>query len=971
MQQRRHIYGMERLWMLIICLIVLASAVPGIGHTQATDDGTGKDGSALDFRAVWVSTVLNLDYPSAGTTDAAALKAQADEILDSAAAMGCNAVILQVRPCADALYASAYFPWSRYLTGEAGTAPDDGFDPLQYWLLEAHERGLELHAWINPYRITKNTGSDRVSELSELPEGHPARENPGWVIAHGGDFYFDPGLPQVRGLIVDAAVEIVENYNVDGIHLDDYFYPATDFADAGTYEALAEEGQSLDDWRRENVNALIKALDEALHAANPDISFGASPFGIWANASTDPAGSATAGGEAYTQHYADTRLWVQEEWLDYIAPQIYWEFGHKAADYQTLVDWWADTVRGTDVKLYIGHAVYRIGDQSQSSAWQSPEQLRRQLIYNLGVPEVDGSIFFRWGSFTDDIAKTLDEVLRINAAYITDMTPEKGQYELGIHRPERDITTTLDAYYVGGSSDTGMTLLVNGEPVYDRSASGFWGTLVELEYGENVITVCQDDTTQTRIITRIEAQDKLSVGSSYAITYAYPLRDTYLPAGSDVTLTCTAPIGAVVKVKVGDANYRMQPTQRISPDASQYVLTDYTLTLPLDEELDGQCLVYTMTAGAHISRVQAGMIAAAPDPAGTIARVTAPAVYTYPEATTRGGPSGELCAGMVDRITEISGSWVKLGIGQWVQTDGIDLEQGSAGLSGGTWTVGEDGIERLHFPGNGSAYAVYDDAERILHLRLSPTLPAEIGIPAGSLFSVFNVSDVDLRMRYSLHLRDDAELGGFWVEADDSGVTLCCRPKKEASDGDQPLDGIAVVVDAGHGGAESGALGLLGKEYPEKAVNLQTALLLKDKLEALGADVTLTRTEDVTMSLEERVQVSRRVKPDLFISVHANSMSENVDCGNTRGFGVYYYAPVSAEAAASVYASLCNSLEDRDIGLHQENFYVCRTAWAPAILLEAAFMPNPRDFESLKDAESREAFAEAAAEAVASWFKRK
>ena len=207
---------------ILSILLVLTMMLPAAYAAQPAQDG---------MRGVWVSTVYNIDYPSAQGLSADQLKSEADTTLDHIAAMGLNTVFLQVRPSADAIYPSSLFPWSRYISGTAGQAPDQDFDVLAYWVSAAHSRGLQLHAWINPYRITK----DGQTEYDALPDSSPAKQHPEWVVEYEGNYYFDPGLPAVQQLVVDGVAGIARNYDVDGIHLDDYFYPGTDFADAATY----------------------------------------------------------------------------------------------------------------------------------------------------------------------------------------------------------------------------------------------------------------------------------------------------------------------------------------------------------------------------------------------------------------------------------------------------------------------------------------------------------------------------------------------------------------------------------------------------------------------------------------------------------------------------------------------------------------------------------------------------------------
>lgn len=381
----------KRIFAALLCAALALSgcAAPTGGEAVGPRESTARS----DMKAVWVSSVYNLDYPTQPTADSATLKKEADKVLANAVEMGMNTVFLQVRPTADAFYPSEIFPWSAWLTGNQATAPKNQFDPLEYWIDQAHALGLELHAWINPYRVTRSG----QKEFDALSDKSPAKQHPEWVVKHtaGGqdNYYLDPGIPEVRELVIKGAEEIVRNYDVDGIHLDDYFYPDDDFADAATFETYGRGFTDLGDWRRDNVNLLVKELDSRLHAIKPGLSYGISPSGIWRDKKNDSLGSATtAGYESYVASYADSRKWVKEGWIDYICPQVYWPIGHRTSDYSTIVKWWADTVRGTGVKLYIGMADYQAGE----AGWNGVQALREQLALNKTVPEVSGEAHFRY-----------------------------------------------------------------------------------------------------------------------------------------------------------------------------------------------------------------------------------------------------------------------------------------------------------------------------------------------------------------------------------------------------------------------------------------------------------------------------------------------------------------------------------------------------------------------------------------------
>jgi uncharacterized lipoprotein YddW (UPF0748 family) len=347
----------------------------------------GDGGERRQMRGAWLTTVRNIDWPSEPGLSAEEQKAELDAYLDDASAMGLNAAFLHVRPTADAVYASDLEPWARYLTGEQGGDP--GYDPLEYAVAGAHERGLELHAWFNPYRV-----GFQDPDVENLAEDHPARENPEWLVDYGVEAYLDPGNPEVREWVTRVILDVVERYDVDGVHFDDFFYPypkeGEEFDDDASWEEHGDGFEDREDWRRDNVNQLIAGVHEGIEATKPWVSFGISPFGIWRNDSTDPSGSASSGLQSYDAQHADTRAWIQEGTVDYVAPQLYWERGFETADYEVLADWWAQEVEGTGVDLYIGQAAYRVGEDG----WTGEDALSTQLDYSGELPQVDGDVYF-------------------------------------------------------------------------------------------------------------------------------------------------------------------------------------------------------------------------------------------------------------------------------------------------------------------------------------------------------------------------------------------------------------------------------------------------------------------------------------------------------------------------------------------------------------------------------------------------
>ena len=364
------------------------------------------------FRGVWVATVENIDFSTHGNV--ASFKKDFITMVNNLKSIHATAIIFQVRPMNDAFYPSKYNPYSKFMTGREGVG-FRGFDPLKFMIAECHKRGIEFHAWLNPYRVMHKVKTSKKAALKTLSDRNYAKQHPELVLDVPGNdgnrlLILDPGRPEVRAFLLATVQELIMNYNVDAIHFDDYFYPyeGTGNTDLATYRRYNPQKLSLENWRRNNVNLMVKSVSTLIRTVNRmqkrKIQFGISPFGIWANKKQIPSGSLTGGSQSYFKQYADTRLWVKSGWLDYIAPQLYWTFGHNTAPYAHLTDWWAVTVRGTKTKLYIGHSVARLGENRE---WSNSKEIYNQLRYNTMVPEVRGSIFYSYSKIFSPINPTM------------------------------------------------------------------------------------------------------------------------------------------------------------------------------------------------------------------------------------------------------------------------------------------------------------------------------------------------------------------------------------------------------------------------------------------------------------------------------------------------------------------------------------------------------------------------------------
>ena len=360
---------------LALALSMLLSSMASLGPVKAQDS---------EVRAAWISTVFNIDWPSkASYGNSEKQKQEYISLLDRLKNVGINTVMIQVRPESDAFYKSNISPWSRFLTGKQGNDP--GYDPLQFILEESHKRGMKVHAWLNPYRASI------YDDISSTSPSNPINTHRDWVIKYQGKWYYDPGKPEVTKYISDVVAEIVENYQVDGIHFDDYFYPGPGFPDSNTFNQYGSG--SIDNWRRANINNMVKTIRDRIKSINSNVVFGISPAGIWRNYSNDSNGSRTSGGESYNKQYADTRYWIKNGLVDYVVPQVYWRIGHPKADYATLVKWWSDQVRGTGVDLYIGQGIYKHG-QDEYNGENVAAEIKSQINLNRKYKDIKGSVFF-------------------------------------------------------------------------------------------------------------------------------------------------------------------------------------------------------------------------------------------------------------------------------------------------------------------------------------------------------------------------------------------------------------------------------------------------------------------------------------------------------------------------------------------------------------------------------------------------
>jgi uncharacterized lipoprotein YddW (UPF0748 family) len=377
------------------------------------------DSVIVEFRGVWVATTKMIDYPSKRYLTSNQLKEEFITMLEMHKENGMNAIIFQIRPAADAFYNSQYEPWSEWLTGVQGKAPDPYFDPLEFMIDETHKLGMEFHAWFNPFR------SVATIEYADICSNHISKTKPEWHFTYGINKYLDPGIPEVREYVTKIISDVVTRYEIDGVHFDDYYYPYPEkdssnviisIPDYNTFVKYKGNFTDIKDWRRNNMDLFVKMVHDSIKSIKPEVIFGVSPPGVWRNKGYDPEGSNTLGLACYDYLYADILNWLKNDWIDYVAPQIYWYIGNKSADFAHLVDWWSS--HNYDKDLYIGIGAYNIDKTGVKAKWSNASEVPNQIRLARKNPNVKGFVFYKTQTFREN-PLGLNDSLKNNLFFIS------------------------------------------------------------------------------------------------------------------------------------------------------------------------------------------------------------------------------------------------------------------------------------------------------------------------------------------------------------------------------------------------------------------------------------------------------------------------------------------------------------------------------------------------------------------------
>lgn len=928
-----------------------------------------------EINGVWIASVGNIDFPSKKGLSAKQMKKELDEIVDNVKKLGMNTIIFQVRPASDALYKSEIFPVSEYIAEKQGNPLPEDFDPLSYIIERAHQKGLFLHAWINPYRITTGTKASPRHDLSALAKNNPARLNPQWTVPYAdGKLYYNPGLPEVRQLVISGVMEIVKNYDVDGIHFDDYFYPYpvenAVFDDSAAHEQYGKS-KTIDAFRRDSVNTLIKDVYTAVKKEKPKVLFGVSPFGIWANSSTNKAGSDTRGFESYTRQFADSYTWVKNEWLDYISPQIYWSMEYSPARFDILCDWWSGVVKGTKVKFVPGHGAYKAGDKAQiavDSSWSQPDEILRQISYAKHKNGYSGSLFYGYRNIKANVQNLYDNLSSYyNSKSPVVFFPAKG---IILANAYDEKTTDKENIHLFGAAPPKEALLLNGKKT-DTDKYGFFSVFLPLLKGENTFIFKSGQTSLTHRITRIPAAETKLLNKESI----FPKGEGVYYDEDNIWVSVSAEKESVVTAKIWKkttpffymgggiygANLKLPKDYGKNPSLERVYIT---------AQKDGK----TETAAGGVIRTCFEKTLSAVVAVKTADAVTAFGIETEDDSVL-------FPKGTADDIIAEDSGYAVFSCGYFVKKE--DLAFSLCDEKTKYPLVNNVGKGEITDAGNKTVFSLdmsiqvpfflheSKDGVKLVLCHTKNEGEAKINISQNIMFNGVTQAGEDGGTSYFLRYAKGAVFSGYkaWYENGRLVAEFYHPPAKGPQK--SPLAGTVIALDPGHGG-NRGAVGPFWHYGPiEDDLNLDMAYHVKESLESMGAAVYMTRTKPGTLhSVKDVAEMYRNVFPHLALSIHFNSMNRNINGLFCMGSMAFYNTSFSKAAAEYILESLQKNAGRPIMKPQKASFAVICPKEFPSLLLELGFMNNISEYGWFLEKANRIKTADAVAKGICIYFER-
>ena len=771
---------------------------------------------ASEVRGVWIASVYNIDYPSKTDLSADALKAELDAILATCEKNKLNTIFFQVRPSCDALYNSSIFPVSSYIS-TSGTLP---FDPLDYLVTAAHEKNIFVHAWVNPLRVSMK------NDLSALPENSPARQHPEWVVPYAdGKLYFNAGLPEVRQLVVDGVREIVAGYDVDGIVFDDYFYPYPAnnadgtpgvFDDADAYSKYGGDYDNIADWRRSNINTLVRSVYETVKATDKDCLFGVSPFGIWQNDDGKNGGSATNGFEGYESLYCDALAWADGGYVDYLSPQIYWQFSSSASAYDILVRWWNTKLDNTGVDLYVSHAAYRYEDGN----WTDPaNELTEQVSFARSEISYKGSVFYGYDEINRNINGASDDLLSAYTNEIIYPAIQSNGSSVEISSPDNGATMSEDTTYVIGVSDPAYPLYLDGEKV-GRTKSGYFSLMLDLQKGKNDFVFTQNGTEYVYTLyyktgTTTAEAEKPTILDSVQIIGVYP-SNTLTTSGTSQWISCIAPVNSQVTVSLDGKTATLDPTETPSVTYTEngYIGVVYGGMIELPEVSEeevrtaGKATISVSHANGTASAQTADIRVLGENGKLAVKVISDYAELKFTETSSYYNDYTVQSVGMTDYVVSQKNGFYKLRMGGYIAESFVEETTDyptelTRIRKAEVKNAGANTEFRISTEDRPAYYGNMDDGNFIVTFyNIDANTAPEVTIGPNPLFTACEVIRLpeSNRVRYSFTLADERNFYGFDLHYEDGVTVVTCRnPQSLDLSREKPLTGVNIVLDAGHG----------------------------------------------------------------------------------------------------------------------------------------------------------------------------
>lgn len=969
---------------------------PSDSMTQETTQNptTGLPDPDSEVRGMWIATVTNINFPSKQGLSAAKLRAELDDIIATAVSANLNAIYFQVRPSADALYKSDIFPTSAYLTGKQGSAVDGDFDVLAYLLEKAHEKNILVHAWVNPLRVTTGTAAKPNTDVGALAENHPARKNPDWVIAYDdGKLYFDAGRPQVRELIAAGVKEIVSKYDVDGVIFDDYFYPyptsitvngqstTAPFADSQTFAQFGGAFSSLGDWRRDNINKMVEGCYKAIKEADPDCLFGIAPFGIWQNNDGNNGGSDTKGLSSYSAIYCDSLAWIKGGYIDYIAPQIYWQFSTEVARYDVLVRWWNSKLEGTNVDLLICHGVYRYDED-----WKNPEgEIKKQIEFARSEKHYRGSIMYGYKQIKENSHGLADELREAYKKEIVYTASVSNGQALMLSSPGGGSTVNSKKTYIIGASDPTYPLFYEGQPV-GRTKSGYFSLYTDLNEGKNTLEFLYNGETVKHVIyCSLPGGQAYQTMSSYAIKNPYPSSEVMQAQGSSLDVSCTAPSGSTVVATLNGTRITLSP-QINPPSNSKYMAETYKGTFTLPAAPSGSItnigkVSFKAVKGSESATATGAEILVMGEGAAFPVEV----IGDYTELKTDTGSwfyedYTPQAAGMRDLAVQKINGFYKLRMGGYVAVDSVRLldagTMNTAAQISGAYMTSDAKTTKIYIKTGENVPLSGDVQDENFVLRVFNVALDNVPVPDTAANPLIVSSEVSGDMEngcavYAFKLVSPDNFYGFEFFYENGYSVVSLRNPQSLSDANAPLSGKVIIVDAGHGGTDTGATGPLGigeNAVNEADLNLTIARMTAEKLSALGAQVIMTRDEDVFVTLDARMKMLNEICPDLSVSIHQNSMTFDNDITKIRGTIGLYFAKSGRLLTTHVSKTVSDALSRYEFTPRSQWLAMCRNPKFPSTLIEVGFMTSVEEYEAIMNEPVKDTSAQAIVDGIVNYY---